>query len=185
MRIAQEPVCAAVWRPWLGLVAVIAVVAGAGCRSTGVVPRPFPTPGPRSPAATVPGTSIRTPPGPIDGYAIANAALALQGSPYRSGGTDPSGFDCSGLVQYVFAEYGVASPRLVRDQYTWGRPLRANEIAPGDLVFFATDSGVSHVGIAIGEGRFVHAPSARGMVRVESLGSEYWSRRFVGARRVE
>jgi cell wall-associated NlpC family hydrolase len=119
------------------------------------------------------------------GYAIANAALALQGTPYRSGGADPSGFDCSGLVQYVLGEYGIAWPRLVRDQYAAGRPVRSGEIAPGDLVFFVTDPpGVTHVGIAIGGDRFVHAPRARGVVRVESLGSEYWSRRFVGARRV-
>ena len=72
-------------------------------------------------------------------------------------------------------------PRLFRS-----RPIDATAIAPGDLVFFVTEGGdVSHVGIAIGGDRFVHAPNSRGVVRVETLGSDYWSQRFVGARRVE
>ena len=122
----------------------------------------------------------------LDGFAVATTALALQGVPYRLGGDDPAGFDCSGLVQYVFAQHGRALSRVVRQQYGEGRRVDATEVRPGDLVFFVTDGHhVSHVGIAIGGDRFVHAPNSRGVVRVESLGSEYWSRHFVGARRVE
>jgi peptidoglycan DL-endopeptidase LytE len=120
-----------------------------------------------------------------DGYAIASAALRLQGIPYRSGGSDPRGFDCSGLVQFVLAQYGVAVPRIVRDQFEVGSRVRLDELEPGDLVFFATEGRqVSHVGIAIGGDRFVHAPNARGTVRVDSLASGYWGERVTGARRV-
>ena len=122
----------------------------------------------------------------LDGFAVATTALALQGVPYRLGGDDPSGFDCSGLVQYVFARHGRALSRVVRQQYEEGRQVDAGAVRPGDLVFFVTDGrNVSHVGIAIGGDRFVHAPNSRGVVRVESLGSEYWSRHFAGARRVD
>ena len=121
-----------------------------------------------------------------DGYAIASAALRLQGVPYRSGGSDLRGFDCSGLVQYVLAQYGVAVPRVVRDQYGIGSRVRLDELEPGDLVFFTTEGRhVSHVGIAIGGDRFVHAPNARGTVRVDSLASGYWGERVAGARRID
>jgi cell wall-associated NlpC family hydrolase len=104
--------------------------------------------------------------------------------PYRNGGTDPSGFDCSGLVQYVFAEEGIALPRTVGEQFHSGQPIKSDELEPGDLVFFTTVApGASHVGIAIGGDEFVHAPSSNGEVRVEHLSASYWARRFVGARR--
>jgi cell wall-associated NlpC family hydrolase len=158
---------------------MLTAIFAAGCASSGAVPRPFPTPGGTPPAA----------PGPFpraagDGYAIAGTALALQGIPYRSGGEDPSGFDCSGLVQYVLQQHHIAYPRVVRDQYEAGRPIAGDDIQPGDLLFFVTEGrDVSHVGIAIGGDQFVHAPNARGVVRVESLGARYWRDRFVGARR--
>jgi cell wall-associated NlpC family hydrolase len=109
-----------------------------------------------------------------------------EGVPYRDGGTDPSGFDCSGFVQWVFARNGVALPREVHDQYRWGQKISRDEIQPGDLVFFHTvDRGASHVGIALDGERFVHAPSSRGVVRVERYTSEYWKKRYLGARRIE
>ena len=112
-------------------------------------------------------------------------ALGFLGIPYRNGGADPSGFDCSGFVQYVFAQNGARLPREVRDQYQTGRAVDFGEVQPGDLLFFETVSrGASHVGMAIGNGRFVHAPSSRGVVRVEPYTASYWARRFVGARRV-
>jgi cell wall-associated NlpC family hydrolase len=120
-----------------------------------------------------------------DGYAIAGSALSFRGVPYRNGGTDPSGFDCSGLVQYVFGQYGVALPREVREIYREGESIKRDRLEPGDLVFFSTVSrGASHVGIALGGDQFVHAPSNSGAVRVENLSDEYWARRFVGARRL-
>ena len=119
------------------------------------------------------------------GTTIARTAETLLGSPYRDGGALPDGFDCSGLVNYVFARHGVAVPRDVRRQSAAGDPVGRDGIAPGDLVFFATTgSGPTHVGIAIGGGRFVHAPKSGDVVRVDSLSAAYWASRFVAARRV-
>lgn len=113
-------------------------------------------------------------------------ALSFRGVPYRNGGSDPSGFDCSGFVQYVFAKVGLLLPREVRDQSRAGRAIRRSDVRPGDLVFFETVSkGPSHVGVAVGDDAFVHAPNSRGVVRVERYSSSYWSRRFIGARRLE
>ena len=168
--------------------AMLMLAAGSiACASTGAVPRPFPMPGgpaPANPAGpAVPHTApART---GIDGYALVGTALALRGAPYRNGGADPTGFDCSGFTQYVFEQYGVALPRAVRDQYQQGKPVKQDELAPGDLVFFSTTApGASHVAIAVGGDEFVHAPSSTGVVRVEHLGSSYWAPRFLGARRV-
>jgi cell wall-associated NlpC family hydrolase len=89
-------------------------------------------------------------------------------------------------VQWVFAQHGRALPREVRDQYQLGRPVDRGDLQPGDLVFFETVSrGASHVGIALGNEQFVHAPSSRGVVRVESYGVEYWKLRYVGGRRLD
>jgi cell wall-associated NlpC family hydrolase len=112
--------------------------------------------------------------------------MALRGTPYRNGGTEPSrGFDCSGFVQWVFAQHGTILPRETREQYDEGRKVHRDEVQAGDLVFFQTVSrGPSHVGIALGAGQFVHAPSSRGVVRVENYTSGYWASRWVGARRV-
>jgi cell wall-associated NlpC family hydrolase len=142
-----------------------------------------PAPGTRAPGILPPGSFA--PKGTFDAYAVTSTALSLRGSPYRNGGTDPNGFDCSGFTQYVFAQHGIWLPREVRDQYRLGAAVTPDQLAAGDLVFFATtDPGVSHVAIAIGGDEFVHAPSSTGVVRVERLGSSYWSPRFLGARRV-
>jgi cell wall-associated NlpC family hydrolase len=123
--------------------------------------------------------------GIADGYALSATALALRGVPYRNGGSDPSGFDCSGFVQYVFGQHGMPLPRTVGEIYGLGQRIEARGIAPGDLVFFTTVApGASHVGIAIGGDEFVHAPSSRGEVRVERMSGSYWAPRFVGARRI-
>lgn len=124
-------------------------------------------------------------PAPAAGAAIATTAETLLGSPYREGGTLPDGFDCSGLVTYVFARHGVAVPRDVKRQSAEGVTVARDDIAPGDLVFFATSgSGPTHVGIAIGGGRFIHAPKTGDVVRIESLASPYWAARLVAIRRV-
>jgi cell wall-associated NlpC family hydrolase len=120
-----------------------------------------------------------------DAYALVSTALNLRGVPYRNGGSDPGGFDCSGFTQYVFARNGVTLPRAVGDQFKVGRPVKHDQVAPGDLLFFRTDEpGASHVAIAVGADEFVHAPSSFGVVRVERLSASYWAHRFVGARRV-
>ena len=119
------------------------------------------------------------------GYGVTGTALSLRGAPYRNGGIDPAGFDCSGFVTYVFGQNGVAVPRTVTDQFRAGRQVNGQQLEPGDLVFFTTVSrGASHVGIAIGGDEFIHAPSGAGAVRVERMSSSYWATRFVGARRV-
>jgi len=166
-------------------VIVMAAVASACASSNGAVPRPFPVPGER--AASRPAPLPERPPavGVLDGYALVGTALSLRGAPYRNGGSDPNGFDCSGFTQYVFAQFGVALPREVREQYRQGKSIDPADLAPGDLVFFSTtDPGVSHVAIVVGGDQFVHAPSSSGVVRVERLSSSYWSPRYVGARRI-
>ena len=121
----------------------------------------------------------------LDGYALAGTALALRGAPYRNGGADPHGFDCSGFTQYVFSQYGINLPRDVRAQFGAGKSVKPEELAAGDIVFFTTtDPGPSHVAIAIGGDEFVHAPSSTGVVRVEHLSSTYWAPRYLGARRL-
>jgi cell wall-associated NlpC family hydrolase len=110
-------------------------------------------------------------------------ALSLLGAPYRNGGGDPRGFDCSGFVAYVYGLHGIALPRTVEAQADVGEGVRSP--AAGDLVFFRTSGrGPTHVGIALGPDRFIHAPSSRGVVRIELLGAPYWSERFLETRRV-
>jgi len=148
-------------------------------------PRPFATPEART-TPRPPAPDVRPPGSPERHDAVIATALALRGVPYRDGGADPTGFDCSGFTQYVYARHGVSLPRAVRDQYRFGEEIDGDELAVGDLLFFATQArGATHVGIAIGGDEFVHAPSSTGVVRVERFTTEYWSRRFVGARRVK
>jgi peptidoglycan DL-endopeptidase CwlO len=149
-----------------------------GCASGGAVPAPFPTPEPRpsSPVSTL---------APVDRPAVVGTALSLRGAPYRNGGSDPSGFDCSGFVAYVFAQQGLYLPRTVSEQYVQGQAVGQDSMEAGDLVFFSTvAAGASHVGIAVSRDDFVHAPSSSGVVRVESLNAPYWASRFIGTRRI-
>lgn len=114
-------------------------------------------------------------------------ALSLLGVPYRYGGNTPNtGLDCSGLVKLVFQEtVGVALPRRSDDMSRFGQSVGWSDLQPGDLVFFNTMRfSFSHVGIYIGEGKFVHAPSSGSVVRVEALNKDYWVKRFDGARRL-
>ena len=115
-------------------------------------------------------------------------AMALVDTPYRySGNTPDTGFDCSGLVRYVVKQVlSVNLPRTVKQIALKGRPLDRDGWAPGDLIFFATAVGepYSHVGIYVGQGRFVHAPATGGKVRLEQLNKPYWLTRLTGARRL-
>ena len=167
---------------------LVPVTLVAACASGGGTPRPRPFPGAPVPAGETPeATPAPAPSIAPDVPRVVATALTLQGTPYRNGGSDPSrGFDCSGLVQWVFAQHGAPLPRQTTEQFTVGERVDPSDIRAGDLVFFSTVSrGASHVGIALGDGRFLHAPSSRGVVRVERYAdSSYWSRRFVGARRV-
>lgn len=115
---------------------------------------------------------------------VVQTSLDYIGVPYVFGGTSPSGFDCSGYVRYVFANAGISLPRTADAQYEVGYPVSTSELIAGDLVFFSTyDYGASHVGIYLGDGKFVNASSSRG-VAIDSLNSSYWSSCYIGARRV-
>jgi cell wall-associated NlpC family hydrolase len=113
-------------------------------------------------------------------------SLALVDTPYRYGGRTPAGFDCSGFVGFVFAEAaGVSLPRRTEEIWRIGDGVARSELAVGDLVFFNTlGRRLSHVGIYIGDGVFVHAPARGGRVRVERLSDAYWEARYNGARRM-
>jgi peptidoglycan DL-endopeptidase CwlO len=163
---------------------VLLTAFAAGCASRGAVPKPFPgapaTPEAAPAPAAPPSSGSRA-----EARAIVETALSFRGVPYRNGGSDPAGFDCSGLVQYVFAQHGIALPREVREQFTFGEDVRVAAIEPGDLIFFRTAAnGPSHVGVAIGGDEFLHAPSTRGAVRVERFSAPYWASRIVGVRRM-
>ncbi|HEU5283512.1 MAG TPA: C40 family peptidase [Burkholderiales bacterium] len=115
----------------------------------------------------------------------ADAALAQLGRPYRYGGDSPAGFDCSGLVRFSYLQVGVQVSRETRTLRTQARLIRAADLQRGDLVFFDQEGKkFSHVGIYLGDGRFVHAPSSGGRVRTDRLDSDYWKRHFVEARRI-
>jgi cell wall-associated NlpC family hydrolase len=115
-------------------------------------------------------------------------ALGLVGTPYRFGGNSPeSGFDCSGLINYVFLHSaGLSLPRTTRELIEIDAPaVEKDSLYPGDLVYFNTRGGrVSHIGIYVGEGRFVHAPSSGGTVRMDRLDTPYWRKHYVAAKRV-
>ena len=121
----------------------------------------------------------------LDASAVVATALALQGRPYVFGGTTPAGFDASGFTHYVYARHGIDLPRVAARQYRAGAPVDRPHLQPGDLVFFNRDTpGPSHVGLLVGDGRFVYASAAVGEVRVDRLDGSYWRSRYAGARRV-
>jgi cell wall-associated NlpC family hydrolase len=126
------------------------------------------------------GGSIPVPPSStLGGQAVAIAEQYL-GVPYVWGGASPSGFDCSGLVMYVYGRLGVSLPHNAAAQYSVGTPVPRDALEPGDLVFF---DGLGHVGIYVGGGSFIHAPHTGTVVQISSL-SGWYSSGYVGARRI-
>jgi hypothetical protein len=118
---------------------------------------------------------------------IVQMALGFQGVPYQWGGASPQGFDCSGLVQYVFGKAGINLPRTTYNQINVGANVGIQQLQPGDLVFFDTDrskAGPDHVGIYIGQGKFIAAPRPGQGVQISSLTDPYYQSRFYGARRI-
>ena len=118
---------------------------------------------------------------------VLQRAFSLLGTPYRWGGTSPdTGFDCSGLVGYVFRTIGIDLPRVSREMVGAGAPVNDRAaLAEGDLVFFGRNgSRIDHVGIYVGDGKFLHAPRTGRDVTVSSLASGYWAQKYMQARRV-
>jgi cell wall-associated NlpC family hydrolase len=143
----------------------------------------------RKPPAAAPSSAVGVvqPPVPVPvgspgiGHPqAAQIALRYLGVPYVWGGASPSGFDCSGLVMYVYAQLGISLPHYTVAQWSATLPISMSEIQPGDLLFF---DGLGHVGIYIGNGEFVHAPHTGTVVQISSL-TGYWAASLVGARRV-
>ena len=112
-------------------------------------------------------------------------SMALVGTPYRWGGNSPeSGFDCSGLIGYVYRRAGgINAPRTVQLISAWGQPVAASYIRAGDLVIFGVRGNANHAGVHVGQSRFVHAPSTGGTVRLNSFREPYWAARLMGHRR--
>ena len=148
----------------------------AGCSST-----------PDRPASAGNATTLPQGDARFSATAVTIRALGLVGTPYRYGGNTPdSGFDCSGLVTYVFADMlDLRLPRTSRElARVQGPKIAPERLSTGDLVFFGSGANVWHVGIYVGEGRFVHAPSSGGTVRLDALDNPYWQRHYSGAKRV-
>lgn len=115
---------------------------------------------------------------------IIATAKKYTGVPYKFGGTTPKGFDCSGYLQYIFAQHKVNLPRAADEQYKIGTAVKQAALRPGDLVFFSTyEKGASHCGLYLGDGKFIHVSTSKG-VRIDEIKDAYWKPKYVGARRV-
>jgi cell wall-associated NlpC family hydrolase len=146
------------------------------------VPAPAPSPAP-PPAPSPPPAAPQPPPAPSAGRGHPEAAAIAArylGVPYRWGGASPAGFDCSGLVMYVYAQIGVSLPHYTVAQYHMGVAVSRDELQPGDLVFF---DGLGHVGIYIGSNQFIHAPHTGDVVKVSTI-TGWYAQTYVGARRI-
>jgi len=119
------------------------------------------------------------------GLQVANLAQQYVGSPYRWGGTSPSGFDCTGFVLFVYSQFGIRLPHNEAGQLASGPSVSPDDLQPGDVLVFANTyrAGLSHTGIYIGDGQFVHAADERHGVMVSALWDSYWGPRLVGAAR--
>ena len=158
----------------------------------GMISSPAPVEDPMKARAPVAAPAKSAAPAPVTRAVPAQSEVLFRvlssiGVDYKYGGrSHTTGFDCSGLVAQVYREgYGVALPRNTYGQSQAGQPVSMDELQPGDLVFYNTlNKPFSHVGIYVGDGRFIHAPRTGAAVRIENLNSGYWSKRWNGARRI-
>jgi len=112
-------------------------------------------------------------------------AREMLGKPYKFAGDTPAGFDCSGLVKYAYARAGITLPRDTQSQQRMSVPVSTQVLREGDLLFFDQEGKKkSHVGLYLGDGRFIHAPSSGGKVRIDSMNAQFWKKHFVEARRI-
>ena len=120
-----------------------------------------------------------------DGQKIANLAKSLLGAPYKYGGASPNGFDCSGLVYYTHGKFGIRTPRTSKQQYKYAKTIKLSELNSGDLVFFTLNKkNVSHVGIYVGKGQFIHAPKSGKRVAINYINDDFWRPRIVSGGRL-
>lgn len=155
-------------------VVVISALALAGCAERTTIATP-PMPQPTQQPVTK-GT----------GPGVVQTARSLVGAPYRPGGCDPQGFDCSGFVWFIYRQNGIVLPRTTSEQAQVGSPVIGAELKPADILVFRTGSGAQglHTGVYTGNNTFVHSPRNGSTVREESLAIPYWRRSFMAARRV-
>ncbi len=138
----------------------------------------------QQPVAQVPALQTELNPAPPQPLTVITAARRMLGAPYRYGGADPSGFDCSGLVAYAYRSVGIQVPRTSSEQFRQAQPVAPDKLLPGDLLFFRlSPPKISHVAIYDGSGRFIHAPSPGKQVGYASLDNPYWRDHLVGAGR--
>lgn len=164
--------------PYALLLVVSWLLGTAACASTPLArPEAFPRTGAPAVLPTASGPAVSR---------LMETALEQRGVRYQLGGATPaSGFDCSGLVQFVFHQHGIVLPRTAAEQFRAGVEISQEQMTSGDLVFFATSgTGPTHVGIVVEPGTFIHAPDSGAVVRVERFDTPYWTSRFLGVRRV-
>lgn len=154
------------------------VLLGALLAGCGTPPRVAPPPGD---AVT---NVAPAPPADPRHLQVVFSAMQQVGVPYRYGGATPTGFDCSGLVQYVFANAGLSLPRTAADQRATATPVPLEAATAGDLLFFRDGGTTSHVAIYVGQGRFIHAPRSGRTVSLDTFADTYWRSHFAGAGRV-
>ena len=175
-----KPTCPAPIRR--GAVALLAALLLTACGHDAIRPAAH-----RGAVVPVRSWPTQAPTDPAAANAVLMRAISLVGTPYRYGGNTPAGgFDCSGLVNYVYRDMlDLRLPRSSRELAGWQGPrIDPRRLTAADLVFFGSDGQVSHVGIYVGEGRFVHAPSSGGTVRLDYLDGPYWRDHYTGAKRI-